>query len=895
MILKKIFIFSCIVFVQTLLLKNIIAGTTGKIAGRVLDAQSGEPLIGTNIILQGTNRGTATDLEGKFYLLNVPPGKWTIMVSMIGYEKEIIQNLRVSSDYTTTVNVKLKQTVLNGKTVVVTAKRPLIQKDLTSSAAAIPESRIAELPVERMAELVKLQAGVTVDPKGKIHIRGGRATEVAYLIDGIPVTDGFDRTQAIPVENSGIQELQVITGTFNAEYGQAQSGIINIITKKGSSHFAGEMSLYSGDFLSSHTNLFYNLGHPDFFADQNVAARISGPVLKTGATFFLSARTALSDGWLYGQRLFMMPKIDKKVQGYTTSNSNSQPGDSTYLPMNDFKRYSIQGNISLKKLANFPVSYSIFFNRTNKRLYDHRFSQLPEADSRRHINSLNHILNMKYILSAKSFFSFNFSIFTKRTRRYLFENPLDVRYLFPAVSTEQIYRRYRLEGLEYVTNQSNNDHYDIRNRTQILKVDFTSQVHPLHLIKTGLEYKRYKLDYEYFQIVNRPENKVEHLFLPMVDDVGTPRHNVYTNRPIEAALFLQDKIEFHEIIVNAGLRFDYFSSNGNYPSILNKKEGNRLSAPRKMASPKNQISPRFGLAFPISDKGVIHFSYGHFTQIPDFRSLFWNSEYEIRLGALSTEVGNPDLKPEQTTSWELGAQQQIFNDMAIVGTVYFKDIKNLLGEEIIRLKGGQAFAHYINRDYGNVRGFTIALEKRPTKLLAVNIDYTFQKARGNASDPFAVFTDNQGTPPRESEKQVLPLDWDQRHTINATLTLTGPRKWGMSFIMQWGSGLPYTPTDPNRSLRIAFENSARKPPTFNVDMLAHYDFHFFGFSQTLFFKAYNLFDIKNEINVFTDTGRATYTHALNYRMGDRRPDYFSRPRLVLLGLKLAFKTGREHL
>ena len=98
--------------------------------------------------------------------------------------------------------------------------------------------------------------------------------------------------------------------------------------------------------------------------------------------------------------------------------------------------------------------------------------------------------------------------------------------------------------------------------------------------------------------------------------------------------------------------------------------------------------------------------------------------------------------------------------------------------------------------------------------------------------------------------------------------------------------MPYTPTDPDRSLRIAFENSARKPSTFNVDMLAHYDFHLFGFKQSLFLKAYNLFDMKNELDVFTDTGRATYTHALNYGLGDRRPDFFSRPRLIMAGLIL---------
>ena len=873
-----------------LLLQNFVqAGITGKITGRILDAQTNEPLIGVNVFLQNTQLGAATDARGRYSMINIPPGTYSVMISMMGYETKVVQNVRISSDYTTAINEKLKPVTLSGEEVTVTAERPLIQMDLTSTAAAIPESRIAELPAEDMEQFIKLQAGVTVDPKGDIHIRGGRATEIAYLIDGIPVTDGFDRSQAIEVENSSIQELQVISGTFNAEYGQAQSGIVNIITKKGTNRFTGEISVYSGDFLSSHDDLFYHIDNTNLSAEQNLLARISGPVPFVNGTFFLNARFADTEGWLYGRREFAMPTTSENVIGYTTGNSNSQVGDSAFVPMNDVLRQSLHGNISLSTLKNFPFSYSVFYNKIEEQEYDHRFALLPEGDSRSYTDSWNHIINIDWTLSPKSFFSLNYSLFNKHTRRYLYDDVLDQRWLFPAVSTEQIYRRYLLEGLEYVTNASNNEHYKINNRTQIIKLDFTSQVHPLHLIKSGVEYKDYKLDYEYFEVINRPDNKIENIFIPYVDETSTTRHDNYSNKPLEMAWFVQDKIEFNEIVINAGLRFDYFDSRGELPSVKDEKTGNLLSSLRVEAEPKKQFSPRLGLAFPISDKGVIHFSYGHFTQIPDFRSLFWNSEYEIRLGALATEVGNPDLKPEYTVSWEVGVQQQILDDMAIYATTYFKDIRNLLGQEIISLKGGQAYARYINRDYGNVRGFTVALEKRPTSFFAVNVDYTYQKAMGNASDPFAVFTDNQGTPPRESEKQVLPLNWDQRHTLNATITFAKPGQWGVSYILQAGSGLPYTPTDPDRSLRIAFENSSRKPPTFNVDMLAHYDFEKWGMESSIFLKAYNLFDIKNEIDVFTDTGRANFTHALNYQLGDRRPDFYSKPRLVLMGIKLGRK------
>lgn len=866
------------------------AGITGKIAGTITDS-SDLPLVGVLVTIDGASRGTISDLDGAYLLLSLAPGRYTLSFRLVGYEGKIVQDVLVSSDYTTSLTVQLKQTVLAGESVTVTAEKPLLQRDLTFTTASLSESRIAELPAEAMERLLQLQTGVTVDTKGKIHMRGGRATEVGYLVDGIPVTDGFDRSQAIDVDNSSIQELQVISGAFNAEYGQAQSGIVNIITKKGSNRFCGSVTAYAGDYHSSDDDLFYHIQDFSPLAARNLITTFSGPAGIFDGSFFLATRHALSDGWLYGRREYSLPTNDPNSEGYTTYNSHSQPGDSAFIPMNDSQRHLVQGRFDFSLGRCLPFRYSLFYNWQENGEYDPRFARFPDADSRTKNNALSQNINLDYLFSARSFLSVNYSQLERKTRRQLFADPFDERSLFPAVSIEQIYQCNQQEGLEYLTDFTNNERYHISNLTRILKLDLTSQLHPLHLLKAGLEIKNYRIGYSYQEVINKPDNKIEKLFIPYLDDQDTPRNDHYTNRPFEAALYMQDKIEYKEIVVNVGLRFDYFDSRGSLPSVLDQKDGLVLSAPRKHASIKTKLSPRLGLAFPISDQGVIHFSYGHFSQIPDFKSLYWNSEYEIRLGALSTMVGNPDLAPETTISWESGVQHQLAADMALDATIYFKDIKNLLGQEIIRLKGGQAYARYINRDYGNVRGFIVSLEKRLVRGFSANVDYTFQVARGNASDHFAVFTDNQGTPPRESEKQVLPLDWDQRHTLNASATFSRPDIWGISIIFQAGSGLPYTPTDPNRSLRTAFENSARKPVFFNCDLSAHYGFSCGMFAPSLFFRVYNLFDTRNEIDVFTDTGRAAFTHTLNYQLGNRRPDFYSAPRLVMAGI--AFTLGEE--
>ncbi len=875
----------CCWFIVLLILNlDLLAGTSGKISGQIRDAATRKPLPGVQITITGTAFGTITDVNGRYQLLPIPPGIYTIKLRLLGYETQVINNVTVASDQTSRLDVSLKQTMIEGESVTIRAVTPLIQKDLTFTSTTLLKNRISEIPSEEIAHLLALQPGITKDSKGALHVRGGRATEMAYLVDGVPVTDGFDRQAILEVDNSGIQELQVIAGTFNAEYGQAQSGIVNIITRKGNDHFQAELSTYMGDYLSRGKELFYHIDDLSPFAVKNIVGVFSGPIGLWDGTFFLTARREQSDGWLYGRREFALPDKHAHSQGYTIYNSHSHAGDSTFAAMNGSERNLLQGSIHFSPHKRLPFRYTFLLNLHKAGIYDQRFARFPDANSKLKNSAQSHLFHLDYILSEKSFISCNFSQLYRQKIRRLFANPYDERYLFPALSTEQIYQRNLQEGLEYIADFTDNERSQTRNTTHILKMDFTSQMHPLHLIKTGFESKWYNIDYYSAQVINDPKNKIEKLFIPFLDDENTPRCDAYTNTPQEASLYIQDKIEYHDIVVNAGLRFDYFNSHGELPSILDQKESGMLSAPRRPASIKTKWSPRTGLAFPISDRGVIHFSYGHFSQIPDFKSLYWNSEYEIQLGSLSTMVGNPDLKPETTISWEAGIQHALAADMALDAAIYFKDIKNLLGQEIIRLKGGQAYARYINRDYGNVRGFMIALEKRPVQGLAVNLDYTYQLARGNASDPFAVYTDNQGTPPRESEKQVLPLDWDQRHTLNGSFTYSLSQGRGITLVLQAGSGLPYTPTDPDRALRTAFENSARKPHSFNADLYANYSLSSRYFASAVFIKIYNLFDAKNEIDVFTDTGRAGFTHTLNYQLGNRRPDFYSAPRLVMAGL-----------
>ncbi|UCD38702.1 MAG: carboxypeptidase-like regulatory domain-containing protein, partial [Fidelibacterota bacterium] len=232
----------------------MFAGTTGKIGGVVQGRDTGEALIGVNVVVTETALGAATDMNGHYFILNVPPGTYTVQASMIGYKTITVRNVSVSTDHTSQVDFELEVSTLVGEEVIVTAEKPLIKKDLTSTEASVSADQIENLPVLTLSDVLNLQAGVVEG-----HFRGGRSNEVSYMIDGVPINDVFNSDAALLIENNVIQELKVISGTFNAEYGQAQSGIVDIITKNGSDNFTGSAGLQMGDYISSHKNIFWNI------------------------------------------------------------------------------------------------------------------------------------------------------------------------------------------------------------------------------------------------------------------------------------------------------------------------------------------------------------------------------------------------------------------------------------------------------------------------------------------------------------------------------------------------------------------------------------------------------------------------------------------------------------
>ncbi len=875
---------------------TLLAGTTGKIVGKVTDAKTGDPLPGVNVLIEGTTMGAATDLTGRYLILNVPPGTYTLTASMIGYAKKSLTNVQVSIDLTTRIDFALQPEVLElGQELVVVAEQPIVRKDLTSVQANVSAERIARLPVQEFSEVLNIQAGITVDPGGGIHIRGGRTSEIAYWIDGVPVSDVYDNSLSVQVENESIQELQVISGTFNAEYGQAMSGIVNIVTKEGGERFEGNLNLYTGDYLSSHDNLFYNIDDIDPVANHNIQGSLSGPVPGLGRkwSFFGTTRYYNTDGWLYGQRKFLPP---------------GTPGDDSPVPMNWRKRLSGQVKLTYRLNPSMKLNLGSLASKVDFRDYNHGFRLDPDGDVTKFDRGLNLTLLWTHALSQRTFYTLNVARFFSGFKERAFKDPLDSRYV--NINDPQFSRGPN----EFIKGGTNLHRFERNTTTLLAKLDLTSQVTLSHQLKMGFEFRRHKLFLDEINLVPKTDPQTGQPvtpFRPQVPDISELNHDRYRERPIEVSAYLQDKIELQNMIVNVGLRFDYFDSRGRVladpsdPNVYNPFKPEHAELPLaqrqkiwyKAASPKSRLSPRFGVAYPITDRGVIHFSYGHFLQIPSFLFLYNKPGFKVNeAGGLQGVFGNADLEPQKTVMYELGLQQQLFQNIGIDVTGFYRDVRDWVSTStpIETAIAGISYVRYINRDYANVRGVTLTIDQRRTGLLAFNVSYTFQVAEGSNSDPNEEFFALQGN--SEPTRQIIPLGWDQRHTVNAYFNF-GTADWGISILSRYGSGLPYTPdigfaSRQGQNLSNALlKNSRRKPVTYTFDLKLFRALRFAKLRWTFFANVFNVFDQKNQLNVFADTGtaRKTLRESLPHDPGFFvRPDFYSEPREVQLGVQIRF-------
>ncbi|HNW58452.1 MAG TPA: TonB-dependent receptor [bacterium] len=895
------------------------AQNAGKIAGVISDRETGAPLPGANILVQGTSLGAVSDPEGRYMILHVPSGHYTLQVSLMGYRRVTIRDVEVLTDLTTPLSLRMAAEAVQMQEVVITAERPLVRKDLTSSEARIQADRIAAMPVQELGEIIDLQAGITRDSGGGLHIRGGRSSEVAYMVNGISITDDYNRSQSLTVENESVQELQVVSGTFNAEYGNAMSGIINIITRTGGSKLSGRVEAWSGDYVSSHKNIFWNIDDLNPLAENNLQATLSGPIRKDRLTFFLTGRRYHNEGWLYGPLAYL-------PGGRVTSNGRVAHGDSSPVAMNGNERWSGQGALKYKISRPLSLKFDLLGSSYDSHWYNHSYRLNPQGLRGARGYGATAIANLTHLLSPKTFYEAIFSCKYNQDLSRLYDDPEDARYVHPDSLTAGTYAFIK----------AGTDSYRSRRKTGsfIGKLDLTSQVTPHHQAKTGIELQHDRVEYETLTLVPATDASGLQLdpYKPALLDISTSNHALMTRRPDKFAAYIQDKIEYDNVIINVGLRFDYFLANGHVPAdprdpniynpmklghiykdlngdgvigIAEQTSDNAYTLAERESfwfnktSAKSQWSPRFGIGYPITDKGIIHFSYGIFQQIPEYSQLYEGDQIKLSEGqGIWGPYGNPDLKPQRTTMYELGLKQQIASHIGIDVTGYYRDIRDWISTSaaIPTWSTGVTYSKKINRDFANVKGIALTVTRQLANSYGFDLDYTYQIVQGTNSSPEDEYLAlNNGVEPKKS---LSALDWDQRHACNFTFYFQQPG-WGWNAIVSYNSGQPYTPeiisgtlTGQNVLSGLA-TNSRIKPGRFSIDLNAFKRLALLGRECEFFARVYNLLDARNPLTIWADSGKPDYTfYEAQATEADPswflRPDYYSEPRRIQFGMRMIF-------
>lgn len=863
---------------------SISAQSTGKIMGRVIDQATGEGIPFANVFIEETSLGAASDIDGNYVILNIPPAVYSVTASYIGYQKVTQTEVRVNVGFTTSIDFRLPSGAIEMDAVIVQGERnPLIRQDLTNPTVAINSETLDILPVDNISEVIKLQAGVVQSDDGTLHVRGGRSNEVAYQINGLSINDPYGNSRAVGVATNAVQEVSVSTGTFSAEFGNALSGVVNYVTKEGGDKYTFSLRSYTGEYISPNNDVFRNIDDIDPFNRKRVEATAGGQVPFLNSTkFFISGIYEDSKGLYYGKRLYNPSdsyltaeafKSDDSRHGSADApyyfnpysrNSNGLPtGDGKIVAMDPSQSWNIQANISHSFSSLVKLKYEAVLDNSEYKNFDRSFLFNPDGNGTNFSRGIIQSIDFTHTLSNTTFYTFKASYSWNQFKYYLYENENDPRYL------PDFYLKTLAPTL-YYSGGTDNFRSDRETKTYTFKGDIVSQLFNSHEVKAGVELRLHNLRREAYS-------------LTFLNDIGTPLSasdllygtvnkitigKIYSvdnfdKSPTQFSAYIQDKIELAKtLILNAGLRYEYFDPASDYNSNLSKnldaKKSGILNDYIVPAEPKHMFSPRLSVSYPITDQGVIRFSYGHFYQIGSLSSLYRNDIRLVNNISTNARFGNPNVNPEKSIQYEIGLQQQLTEDFKFDLTGFYKDVRDYIFTQTVFTLNAREYRVLTNLAYANVKGMTLSFIKRqsPGSIFSATLDYTFQVAEGNRTEPEEdlFFSEAAG---KQTETYLVPLDFDRSHLINGTITFSEPRNWAAGIVYTLQTGTPYTPVLPVTLSTITYEQtSANKPFQWNVDLKFEKFFKIEPFDFSVFVQVKNLFDTQNERYVWANSGEA---------------------------------------
>lgn len=809
-----------------------MAFAQGSIAGKIIDASSKESLVGVNLIVVGTSNGAASDLDGTYTISGLRAGEYTLKVSYIGFETKLFTGLVVNDGQTTTLDIELNEAILSTEDeIVIIGDKPLLDVEGASSSYSVSREQMEAAPVNDVQQVVASQAGVVRDPTG-LYIRGGRANETGFIVDGVSAKDPLAGTGfGLDVGSNAFSEVEVTTGGIGAEVGDVTSGVVSVRTQDGDDTFAGFFS-HKRDHFGVNESASAN------FLEEIYEGNFSGPIIKQKLHFFLSGQVQLSDGFtrqtatpdqvrssLIGNDFFM-PRTGNRWNGIaklTYSLNQGMKIQGSYqrsLTINQNTRMlQVTGNDAVIQPG---FQYSFILNPDNANTYTH--------------DNIISYLKWSHVLNDRSFYDVQLSRLFTRLRAdangrdwrpenvsteldpesivtfpanvFVDENglPLDPNALFVLpgpglINNGGIATRFHDHFAEEITLKTTYTLFsqDKNNRSNI-----------------GFEFKFN--DYQWIDIV-RPW-----VGAPIGTDGDAAASNrlgesadIWRVKPKRGAFFGTHQIRYQGLIANLGARFEYWAP-GKYVDdlvadplapILDGVRQNYLDDTVKILGQryKLRLLPKLRVSFPIQDNRVLFFNYGHSTKTPHPTFVYTGLDPFFQDRSFFADLGNPNLNPEVDISYELGLRNQFSSNDLLNVTAFWRDkfdfitisnvvIKDPTGREVTR-------AFRINGDFARVRGVEASYLKRIGNWFQGQLSASFSKATGLSStnnDALAQFLANGDI----DNTFETPLAWDRPLDFKASVTFSrdadtpllgipGLNRYSLYLASVFRSGQRYTP------------------------------------------------------------------------------------------------------
>jgi outer membrane receptor protein involved in Fe transport len=879
------------------------SGTTGKIAGTITDKKTGESQPAVNIVVLGTSLGAATDINGEYTILQIPPGTYKVQFSYIGYKKLIVNNVQVFIDQTARVDVALEQEVIEMGETIIIAERNIIKPDVATSVVALSAEDIKTIPVTNVTDIMGMQAGIDQN-----KIRGVGLDQALFMVDGVTMRDPRNNQAITKVALSTIREVSIERGGFNAEYGQVQSGIVNVVTNE------GKVKGYSGSF-----NVRITPPAPKYFRGANMPD-VNDPtsywlrpyfdpaVCWTGTTsgvwdVYTQSKYLTFEGWnAVSQKLCsdndptndLTPIGAQRVFEYETRKQqiNNQPdyeidggfgGPVPFIsePLGNlrfFASYRGQKDVLLfpttspdykdydaRLVMNSDISSSMKLrvsgltgnistlagNRTFEgyRQYPSDFAGIALGTGG--YSLLNMFSDWTYSLTdiKQSALSAKFThVLGKETyyevsldylkRHYDTRPPAlrDTSQKFEVIpgyfATSAPYGVfYGIDGIVTGIAEGNQEALarDNSNVSSITaKVDFSSQINFSNLVKSGIEFVYNDLDLNYGYIKMQSGG------------LQYDNHIIMHNYPIRAAIYLQDKLETKGFILNAGLRLDYSNSETDWwtldpynPYFYSGKYSDTIALAMTKPQGQWQLSPRLGIAHPITENSKIYFNYGYFKQMPQYETAY---RFDRSSDNTLVRFGDPNLILARTISYELGYDHQLFDGQLLVQlSAFYRDISDQQNTTTYTPSYGAAYTVTTSTSYSDIRGFELTLRKSTGRWFNGFINYTYQAtSSGNFGENY-MFED----PKRQQDYDENTVNTYQTRSVptpfaRANLNFSTPPDFGpwlghdilgdimVNLLLRWNQG-GWTTYNPNNAGTQNYANNTNNKIQNNVQYVDYFD------------------------------------------------------------------------